>query len=993
VSDFHGLFEASPGLFMVLAPDAPRYTIIAVSDEYARAASATRDEVVGRGVFEILTDGPADAGAEDPHHLRASLEAVVRRRTIDATPPRKLVVARSPPGSAGLDRRSWRLVNAPVFGRDGDLRCIIHHAEDVTELVRREKAEQAARRAEERWAFQLELGDALRVLATPLEVQATACRMLGQHLRVNRVHFAEIDGDEFVVRAGYVDGLAPFQARGPIALFGEAVLAACRRGEAVIVDDVDRDSRFTPAERARLHAAGTAAFAGAVLMRGGRWVASLGMHSATARAWTPDDVATLKDVADRIWTAAERAHAETALRESEARYSAIFEKSPVGKALTRWSDRVIVSANQEFLRILEFTADEVIGKTTVDLGISTREAQEQLRALLESRGSVREFECTRIAKSGTSRILSVNLDWVQVQGEKHILTTIGDLTDLRRAEKVARAHERERLVEQVRGEALRRSEAKYSGILQTSADAIVSIDEQQRITLFNGTAERMFGYTRAEVMGAPLELLVPGRLRAAHRAHVARFAAGDQMTHVMSGRSASLLGLRKGGGEFPLEATISKVTVDGETTITAAIRDRTATVRAEIEQRLLSEVGRTLASPIDEEVALVTLTRLAVNELADLATLYLVGDDGSVQRRGAACRDPAQQRLTELLMNLPVDGRNAHPLWQILDTRRPLLMEIAPDDLPSYALSEEHRLALETFRPRSVVGVPIIVGGRVAGALFVASCRPARSFDARDVVLVEEIARRTALSLDNARLYRAAREAIRARDEVLGIVAHDLRGPLGVIHLSASLHRAPDGQPERRSLRTIDAIERSAGQMNRMINDLLDVTRMEAGHLDLDRGNVTPGELLAEVVEEHRERAAAQSIAIRCDAPPRLPAAWADRGRIIQVFENLIGNAIRVTTGGSIVLAARPGDGEISFTVTDTGSGIAPEDLPHVFDRFWQARTKRRGGAGLGLSIVKAIVEGHGGRVWIESKPGAGTSVFFTVPTAQRPSSASITPV
>jgi PAS domain S-box-containing protein len=526
-------------------------------------------------------------------------------------------------------------------------------------------------------------------------------------------------------------------------------------------------------------------------------------------------------------------------------------------------------------------------------------------------------------------------------------------------------------------EALRRSESRCFGILQAAADAIVSIDERQRITFFNRAAEQAFGYSQAEVIGEHLGMLLPERFRPGHREQVARFAAGSEASRLISDRT--LFGRRKDGEEFPAEATVSKLTVGDETILTATLRDVSAKLRGEIEQRLLSEVGRALASRIDETVAFANLTRLTVLEFADVSTLF-VAEEGRVERRGMACRSPANEWFRELLMGMPLERGNSHPVWQVLDTRRSLLLQDPTGEFDRRGVSEALGQALHRLRPRSLIAVPVLMGERALGALVVASCRPSRPFDARDVALMEEVARRVALSLENARLYGLAKKAVQARDEVLSIVAHDLRSPLGAILLQATLTRRMSG-PERRSLRPAEAIERSVSQMKRMINDLLDVAQIESGRLELDPASVAPLDLLREVAETHRDLARKRSIELRWAAAPDLPQTWADRGRVVQVFDNLIGNAMRFSSHGAISLRADAMRGEILFSVADTGFGIAPDDLPHVFDRFWQASRAQRGGAGLGLAIVKGIVEAHGGRAWVESKLGSGTTVFFTIPT------------
>ena len=231
----------------------------------------------------------------------------------------------------------------------------------------------------------------------------------------------------------------------------------------------------------------------------------------------------------------------------------------------------------------------------------------------------------------------------------------------------------------------------------------------------------------------------------------------------------------------------------------------------------------------------------------------------------------------------------------------------------------------------------------------------------------------------------AAQHAIRARDDVMGVVAHDLRNPLSVILMHAELlrmiHRNGDDQTDQAAA----AISRSATRMNRLIQDLLDVSRIDAGGLSLDRAPIDPAKFLAESVESQRPLASSEKLDLRLDIEPPLPQVDADRDRLAQVLENLIGNAIKFTEpGGRITVGARARDEGVLFWVSDAGVGIRDSDLPQVFDRFWQAEGESSAarGTGLGLPIVKGIVEAHGGRVWVESTPGRGTTVSFVIPPA-----------
>jgi signal transduction histidine kinase len=262
------------------------------------------------------------------------------------------------------------------------------------------------------------------------------------------------------------------------------------------------------------------------------------------------------------------------------------------------------------------------------------------------------------------------------------------------------------------------------------------------------------------------------------------------------------------------------------------------------------------------------------------------------------------------------------------------------------------------------------------------SSTPSHVYKQDDLRLAEALADRAATAIENARLYRAAIHATRLRDQVLGVVAHDLRNPLSSILLQVAALKRHGPAPERRSAKPREAIHRAATRMNRLIQDLLDVALMESGQLSVERARLSPRELIVEAVEMQRPLAASSSLELRVDVDPDVPDVWGDRDRLVQVFENLIGNAIKFTeAGGSITAGAASRDGEIVFSVADTGRGAA-ENLPLIFDRFWHATAAGRQGAGLGLAIAKGIVEAHGGRIWVESTQGQGTTFSFTIPKA-----------
>ncbi len=223
----------------------------------------------------------------------------------------------------------------------------------------------------------------------------------------------------------------------------------------------------------------------------------------------------------------------------------------------------------------------------------------------------------------------------------------------------------------------------------------------------------------------------------------------------------------------------------------------------------------------------------------------------------------------------------------------------------------------------------------------------------------------------------------RLSGELLAIVSHDLRTPLSTIALGTTLlEDASQGQEDRTHV--IEIIKRAADRMERLIKDLQEMGRLDAGRtLRVDARSVELATLLREACEALRIQAGTKQLDVSCDIPAPPIAVCADPDRICQVLGNLIGNAIKFTPrGGRIVLAARREGREVRVSVTDQGPGIPEADLPRVFEPYWQAESTARQGAGIGLKIAKGLVEAHGGRIWVESKVGEGTTFSFTLPVA-----------
>jgi len=288
---------------------------------------------------------------------------------------------------------------------------------------------------------------------------------------------------------------------------------------------------------------------------------------------------------------------------------------------------------------------------------------------------------------------------------------------------------------------------------------------------------------------------------------------------------------------------------------------------------------------------------------------------------------------------------------------------------------------------RSFLAAPVVLSdGEVVGALLFGHPDPG-AFTERDERIVQGIASWAAVAFHNARLYEGAQRATRARDDMLAVVSHDLRNPLNVIATGAALILEID-LPEPKKRQQLETIRRTTDRMNRLIQDLLDVTGVESGKLSIHRERLGMKELLEEAREMMTPLAAERGLILACEDVEGDASLTADRERMLQVFSNLVGNAIKFTPeGGRVSMGADRGPGIARFWVEDTGPGISEEDLPRLFDRFWRGKDHREAGAGLGLPIAKGIVEVHGGTMTVDSAVGRGTRFTFTLPLSGGPSS------
>ena len=669
---------------------------------------------------------------------------------------------------------------------------------------------------------------------------------------------------------------------------------------------------------------------------------------------------------------------------------ATFEQAAVGIAHLTLTEEWI-SVNQRFCEITGYSRDEILAMKVEDLthpeDLPATEAF--VRRIVSGELPEYRMEKRYIRKDG--RVIWVNLTVSIVRAANgqpiYIVAFLEDITLRRTAE-----------VEASRSLSLLRA------TLESTADGILVVDMSGKILSFN---QKM-----ADMWGIPATVFASGDDQLAINSALDKLVYPDEfMTKVLElyrhpeAASYDVLELKDGrtferysqpqliddrpvGRVWSFRDVTSRRRAEEQAH--ALAREQAARAEAENSQRrssLLAEASRVLSASFDYQTTLAALVQLAVPAIADYCALDIVEANDSFNRIGEAHIDPSKSQLLREVATFPRSAlTESHPLIRVMTTGEPVLeAEVTPAFIRMSFAAESQRKVVEALGPRSLICVPLASSGPPLGALtLVTSDSSGRRFTIPDLSLAADLARRAAIVVEHARLFNQAQEATQARDDVLAVVAHDLRNPLNTVTMAVSLMLESTPEDRVQERRQVEIVRRAADRMNRMIQDLLEVKRMDSGRLSIDAKPEKPGDLINDTLDMLRPLATGSTIRLEANIEDGLPLVLADSSRIQQVLSNIVGNAVKFTPrNGRITVCAELIDrGEVRFGVIDTGPGIPAEQLPHIFGRFWQARKTDRRGIGLGLAIAKGIVEAHNGRIWVESHVGLGSTFYFTLPRA-----------
>jgi PAS domain S-box-containing protein len=635
----------------------------------------------------------------------------------------------------------------------------------------------------------------------------------------------------------------------------------------------------------------------------------------------------------------------TAQKQLEAKLSlksALIELSH--EAIFAWDlDEGIVEWNTGCERLYGYPRDQAIGRVSHEL-LETVHSQPldtviaELTARREWSGEVRHR-----TRDGGEVIVESRQQVIEIDGRSLVLETNRDVTGRRIADA---------------------AQAQLAALVDSCEDAIIGKDLSGNITSWNRAAERMYGYTAREAVGKSIRLIIPAPRWSEEDDVLARIRRGETVQHFETIRQ------RKDETQLPVSLTISPIHDPSGAIIGASKIARDISEQKHASQRaaFLAETGAVLAGSLEYLTTLKTVANLAVPSIADWCAVDILTEERKLERLAVAHVNPEKINLARTVRSRYEDPTSPYSPASVVRTGTPaMLREVSDDVIVAAARGDAERVALvRSLGLRSYIIVPLTARGRTLGALTLATAESGRLYTEDDFRFAQDVAFRAALAVDNARAYNDAQAANRLKDEFLATLSHELRTPLNAI-LGYSRLLDSGMMTAEKQAHALQTVERNATALTQIVEDILDVSRIISGKIRLSIQPVDLPAVVANAVETLGPAAEAKGIRVQTILDPRASPISGDPDRLQQIIWNLVSNAVKFTPKKGVVqVRLERVNSHVEIVVSDTGIGVSADFLPHMFERFRQedsGSTREHGGIGLGLAIVRHLVELHGGTI------------------------------
>lgn len=726
----------------------------------------------------------------------------------------------------------------------------------------------------------------------------------------------------------------------------------------------------------------------------------------------------------------ERRNSEAKVRETEERFSKAFHASPAGLSIVSAHERRFIDVNESFLLTLGYERDEVIGKLVSDINLwpSMEERERFATALAASSGHARNVEVQIRTRSGELRTVLGSAELVSLSNEDCVLSLFYDITERKWAERrqallaeagaaLASSLEYEKTLEAV----ARLSVREFAEVCSVDR---VDGDTVQRLALAHRDPAREAALKERPPVFKPPRANHP-LLRVAHDRQgelhadlgedsirpIARDERHLEALRALGLRSSIIVPLVTGGtslgamtfarseespvftqDDLELAAELARragLAIDNSIRYDAEREARAQAQALAGRQEFLSEASAILSSSLDYETTLASVAAICVPYLGDWCAIDVLDANGKIQRLAVVHRDPAKVEFAKQLQErYPPDLERDGGLKDVIAGKSAFFPEITDELLEQTAQDEDHLRIAREMGLRSAIAVPLMSGGHTFGILTLVTAESSRMYTEDDLRLSEELGRRAGLAVENARLFRESQEvqeqlrkANEAKDEFLGLVSHELRTPITTIYGGARLLRARGDNLDVESRSgVLGDIEHESERLHRIVEDLLVLARIELGQEVVTEPVLVQREI-DKIVQGFAKRRPTRTIDTY--VLNEVPTVRASNSYLEQILRNLLNNADKYSPQDSTIeiRAERRGD-EAVVAVLDRGPGIPDEERELIFERFYRSSgtAKQAGGAGIGLTVCKRLVEAQGGTIWAEPREGGGLAIAFSLP-------------
>jgi len=686
-----------------------------------------------------------------------------------------------------------------------------------------------------------------------------------------------------------------------------------------------------------------------------------------------------------------RKEAEERLRRSEEHFRLIIENARDYGIFMLDPEGFVGTWNEGAERIKQYQPEEIIGQHFSRFYPQEAKDRGWPEHELKVAAEVGRFEDEgwRVRKDGS--VFWANVVITAIRDAEGRLTGFSKITQDMTARKESEERAR-KLIEETTARRLAEENAKLIReererlhvTLASIGDAVISTDAQGRIQFLNPVAEELTGWTTDVARDRPL-VDIFHIVNETTRAPVENPALRAMTQGTVVGLANHTLLIARDGKLRPIDDSAAPIRdADGKIIGSVLVfRDITERKRNEQATRFLADASAALSVLVDFDSTLQKVASLAVPHFADWTTVDLIENNGALRRVAVAHVDPAKVELAkELNRRFPPDRDTNHGPKLIARTGQPELIPNITDELLAASITDTDQLArVRSLGLRSYIGVPMKVRGQTIGVLSFISAESDNRYRSADLAVAQNLAERSAIAIENAKLYRELREQDRRKDEFLATLAHELRNPLAPIRNSLQILKMPRVDPDL-ARQTREMMERQIHHLVRLVDDLMDVSRVMRGKIDLRKESVELSTIIARAVETAKPLIEAHDHRLEIDVSFDPLPLEADPVRLVQAVGNLLNNSAKYSEDhGLILVMARRENGEAVVTIRDQGIGIAPDMLPHIFELFVQAdhaSTKAQGGLGIGLTLVKSLIEMHGGSITVHSD-GLGKGAEFAI--------------